>query len=136
MNLHLCSHPSHYNQILNPVGTPAFSLKSVSGCSLSPSFSYYSSVKFFLSCLSDSSLQRSKYLVSRHGWSSEGKWMFCRVLWGETLLKVPRPIRLSAYLPAGKGRAIYGAKMINIPRASSEVTMPHSILCSLSGFDN
>lgn len=51
----------------------------------------------------------------------------------QNLWKAPRPIRLPAYLPTGKGLAIYSVNMINIPRASSEVAKPHSMLQSLCG---
>lgn len=111
----------------------AFGVGSLSLVAPSPHLSScYSSVKFFVSYLNDPSLRRSKYFLCRQGWSSEGRWIFHSLLWNENLLKVPRLIGLPAYLPAGKGLAIYWAKMINIPRASSKVTRPHSTLCRVS----
>lgn len=72
------------------------------------SFSYYS-VRFFLSYLNDSSLQRSKYLLSsfKAGMVIRGKMDAPPCAVEQNLRKAPRLIRLPAYLPTGKGPAIY-----------------------------
>lgn len=57
--------------------------------------------------------------------------MLHSVLWSEILSKALRLMRWPAYLPTGKGPALYRVKVINIPRAGSEVTKRHSALRSL-----